>query len=61
MAARRFSGYALALIHRAALTGRPGPWFAAMLVRAADARRIGVLIATDQQDVGVMTAASAEA
>jgi hypothetical protein len=33
----------------------------AMLVRAADARRIGVLIATDQQDVGVMTAASAEA
>lgn len=31
------------------------------LVRAADARRIGVLIATDQQDVGVMQAESAEA
>ena len=33
----------------------------AMLVRAADARRIGVLIATEQQDVGVMSAESAEA
>ena len=30
-------------------------------VRAADARRVGVLIATDQQDLGVMTAESAEA
>lgn len=33
----------------------------ALLVRAADARRIGVLIATEQQDVGVMSAESAEA
>ena len=33
----------------------------ALLVRAADARRVGVLIATDQQDVAVMSAASAEA
>ncbi len=31
------------------------------LVSAADARRIGVLIATDQQDVAVMQAESAEA
>jgi hypothetical protein len=31
------------------------------LVRAADSRRIGVLIATDQQDVAVMQAESAEA
>lgn len=31
------------------------------LVRAADARRIGVLIATVQQDVAIMTAESAEA
>ena len=33
----------------------------ALLVRAADARRIGVLIATDQQDVAVMAAESAAA
>jgi hypothetical protein len=33
----------------------------ALLVRAADVRRIGVLIATDQQDVAVMAAGSAEA
>ena len=33
----------------------------ALLVRAADTRRIGVLIATDQQDVGVMSAEGAEA
>ena len=33
----------------------------ALLVRAADARRIGVLIATDQQDVAVMAAESAVA
>ena len=33
----------------------------AQLVRAADARRIGVLIATVQQDVAIMTAESAEA
>jgi hypothetical protein len=33
----------------------------AMLVRAADARRVGVLIATDQQDVAIMPAGSAEA
>ena len=33
----------------------------AMLVRAADARRVGVLIATDQQDVAIMAAGSAEA
>jgi len=32
-----------------------------MLVRAADARRVGVLIATDQQDVAIMAARSAEA
>ena len=32
-----------------------------MLVRAADARRVGVLIATDQQDVAIMAAESAEA
>jgi hypothetical protein len=31
------------------------------LVRAADSRRIGVLIATDQQDVAIMQADSAEA
>jgi hypothetical protein len=31
------------------------------LVRAADSRRIGVLIATDQQDVAIMQAQSAEA
>jgi hypothetical protein len=31
------------------------------LVSAADARRIGVLIATDQQDVAIMQAESAEA
>jgi hypothetical protein len=31
------------------------------LVRAADSRRIGVLIGTDQQDVAVMQAESAEA
>jgi hypothetical protein len=33
----------------------------AMLVRAADARRVGVLIATGQQDVAIMAAGSAEA
>jgi hypothetical protein len=33
----------------------------AMLIRAADARRVGVLIATDQQDVAIMAAGSAEA
>ena len=33
----------------------------AQLARAADARRVGVLIATNQQDVGVMAAESAEA
>jgi hypothetical protein len=33
----------------------------ALLIRAADARRIGVLIATDQQDVAIMAAGSAEA
>jgi len=33
----------------------------AMLVQAADARRVGVLIATDQQDVAIMAAGSAEA
>src|SRR5437016_12154260 len=33
----------------------------AMLVRAADARRVGVLVATDQQDVAIMAAGSAEA
>ena len=33
----------------------------AMLVRAADARRVGVLIATDQQDLAIMAAGSAEA
>ena len=33
----------------------------ALLVRAADARRVGVLIATDQQDVAIMAAESAEA
>jgi hypothetical protein len=33
----------------------------AQLVRAADARRVGVLIATDQQDVAIMAAGSAEA
>jgi hypothetical protein len=33
----------------------------AMRVRAADARRVGVLIATDQQDVAIMAAGSAEA
>jgi hypothetical protein len=31
------------------------------LVSAADSRRVGVLIATDQQDVGIMQAESAEA
>lgn len=33
----------------------------AQLVRAADARRIGVLIATDQQDVAIMASGSADA
>jgi len=33
----------------------------ALLVRAADARRVGVLIATDQQDVAIMASGSAEA
>ena len=33
----------------------------AQRVRAADARRVGVLIATDQQDVAIMTRESAEA
>ena len=33
----------------------------AMLVRAADNRRVGVLIATDQQDLAIMAAGSAEA
>jgi len=33
----------------------------ALLVRAADTRRIGVLIATDQQDVAVMSAEGAKA
>ena len=32
-----------------------------LAVRAADARRVGVLIATDQQDVAIMAAESAEA
>jgi hypothetical protein len=32
----------------------------ALLVRAADARRVGVLIATEQQDVAIMAAESAE-
>jgi hypothetical protein len=33
----------------------------AQLARAADSRRVGVLIGTNQQDVAIMTAASAEA
>ena len=33
----------------------------AQLARAADGRRVGVLIATNQQDVGIMAAESAEA
>jgi len=33
----------------------------AQLARAADTRRVGVLIGTDQQDVAIMTAESAEA
>jgi hypothetical protein len=33
----------------------------ATLVRAVDARRVGVLIGTEQQDVAIMAAASAEA
>ena len=37
------------------------PTSRAMLVRAADARRVGVLVATDQQDVAIMAAGSAEA
>jgi hypothetical protein len=37
------------------------PYSRAMLVRAADARRVGVLIATDQQDLAIMAAGSAEA
>ena len=37
------------------------PGSRAMLVRAADARRVGVLIATDQQDLAIMAAGSAEA
>jgi hypothetical protein len=41
--------------------GRFLPESRPQLVRAADARRIGVLIATDQQDVGIMQAESAEA
>ena len=37
------------------------PELRAMLVRAADTRRIGVLIATDQQDVAVISAEGAKA
>src|SRR4051794_18697070 len=33
----------------------------AQLARAADTRRVGVLLATDQQDVAIMAAESAEA
>ena len=54
----RGNGFAAAV---ADVLARFLPASRAMLVRAADARRIGVLIATDQQDVGVMTSASAEA
>ena len=37
------------------------PTSRSQLVSAADARRVGVLIATDQQDVAIMQAESAEA
>jgi hypothetical protein len=37
------------------------PTSRALLVRAPDSRRVGVLIATNQQDVAIMAAASAEA
>lgn len=37
------------------------PTSRAQLTRAADTRRVGVLIATNQQDVAIMTAAGAEA
>jgi hypothetical protein len=37
------------------------PTSRALLARAADTRRVGVLIATNQQDVAIMTAAAAEA
>jgi hypothetical protein len=37
------------------------PTSRARLARAADARRVGVLIGTDQQDVAIMTAESADA
>ena len=54
------SGSALAVATVDVLT-RFLPASRAMLVRAADARRVGVLIATDQQDVAIMAAGSAEA
>jgi len=41
--------------------GRFLPASRAQLVRAADTRRLGVLIATDQQDVAVMTSEGTEA
>ena len=37
------------------------PTSRAQLARAVDTRRVGVLIGTEQQDVGIMTAESAEA
>jgi len=54
------SGSALAAVTVDVLT-RFLPDSRAMLVRAADARRVGVLIATDQQDLAIMAAGSAEA
>ena len=53
-------GFALAAAAADVLAGFL-PASRAQLARAADARRVGVLIATNQQDVGVMAAESAAA
>jgi hypothetical protein len=52
------SAFAGAVVH---VLARFLPASRAQLVRAADTRRVGVLIATDQQDVAIMAAESAEA
>jgi len=52
------SAFAAAVVD---VLARALPTSRARLARAADARRIGVLIGTEQQDVAIMTAESAEA
>jgi hypothetical protein len=50
-----FAGAVVGVLARSLPTSRP------QLARAADTRRVGVLIGTEQQDVAIMTAESAEA